>query len=205
MENVLQHLTQFAPGFVGVAAAKLMVGKLESENLNSGVLKYFLYTCAAWLFALLVDLLCASFELSITETTRTIISLVFAAVLGLLWPVWLCEKALAFANGLRACFNKEAISSDETILHLITTDNRPHYYEIYKGTVLVASGWSEYNCFSENSMSLKKVDGYDVADMKEIRNVVWVASDTVIKEYAPLEPFEIDPETENKSLLGFVK
>ncbi|MBR5589754.1 MAG: hypothetical protein IKW41_06335 [Phascolarctobacterium sp.] len=198
MENVLQHLTQFAPGFVGVAAAKLMVGKLESENLNSGVLKYFLYTCAAWLFALLVDLLGMSLGFTITETTRTIISLVFAFILGLLWPVWLCEKALSFANGLRACFNKEAIFSDETILHKIVSDNRPHYYEIYKGTVLVASGWSEYNCFSENSMSLIKVDGYDVADMKEIRNVVWVASDTVIKEYAPLEPFEIDPETENK-------
>lgn len=199
MENVLQQLTQLVPGFVGVAAAKLMVGKLESENLNSGVLKYFLYTGAAWLFTLLVDLFSTTFGFVITETMRTIIPLVFALVLGLLWPVWLCPKAIAFANGIRACFDKEAIFSDETILRrLCNKDNLPHYYEIYKGTVLVASGWAESICFSENSMSLIKVDGYYVEDMKEIRNVVWVASDTVIKEYAPLEPFEIDPETENK-------
>jgi hypothetical protein len=134
------------------------------------------------------------YSFALDETTRAIIPLLFAFVLGFLWPVCLCDMAISFANTIRKLFGKIPMFPDETILKKLTTDNRPHYYEVYRNNTLVASGWGEHACYSENSISLIKVDGYNVADMKEARNVVWINSDIVIKEYAPEEPAEYEPE-----------
>ena len=194
MENVLQQLVLLAPGFFGVAGAKLATGKLDNENLNGGVFKYFIYTSTAWLFTLAVDVLGERYSFTIEESTHTIIPLAFACVLGFLWPICLCDIALSIANAIRRFFGKIPIFPDGTIFEKLSCENRPHYYEVYRNNTLVASGWAEYLCYTENSFSLIKVDGYDIADMKEVRNVLWVGSDMVIKEYSPEEPAEYEPE-----------
>ena len=41
---VYQNIVQIAPGFVGIAASKLMSGDTKREELKNGILKYFFYT-----------------------------------------------------------------------------------------------------------------------------------------------------------------
>ena len=162
--NLLQNIAQAAPGFVGVAACKLMNGNPQKEKLNNEVLAYFLFGGTAWLLVASLDNICSLQGLALSESTRIACTIICAALLGILWPVWLRDKAVALANIINCYFGKNPIFVEETILEKLGCDNKPHYYEAYKSGTLVASGWGEHFIRSEKSFSLRQIEGYGVAN-----------------------------------------
>lgn len=181
--NLFQNIAQAAPGFVGVAACKLMNGNMQKEKLNNEVLSYFLFAGAAWLLAATFDGVCQSHGFMFGETARITCAIVCAAALGILWPVWLCDKVVALANIINRRFGKNYVFLEETILEKLGCDNKPHYYEAYKAGTLIASGWGEHFIKSEKSFSLRQVEGYSMDDLQEVRSILWQDRDMVLKEY----------------------
>ena len=113
--NLLQNIAQAAPGFVGVAACKLMNGNPQKEKLNNEVLAYFLFGGTAWLLVASLDNICSLQGLALSESTRIACTIICAALLGILWPVWLRDKAVALANIINCYFGKNPIFVEETI------------------------------------------------------------------------------------------
>lgn len=178
--NLLQNIAQAAPGFIGVAACKLMNGNTQKEKLNNEVLAYFLFGGTAWLLVFIFDNVCGS---TFRESTRIACAIICAALLGILWPVWLRDKAVALANIINCYFGKNPIFVEETILEKLGCDNKPHYFEIYKAGNLIASGWGEHFLNNEKSFSLRSIEGYTMEDLQEFRAIVWRGEDMVLKEY----------------------
>lgn len=181
--NLLQNIAQAAPGFIGVAACKLMNGNTQKEKLNNEVLAYFLFGGTAWLLVASLDNICSLQGLSLSESTRIACTIICAALLGILWPVWLRDKAVALANIINFYFGKNPIFVEETILEKLGCDNKPHYYEAYKAGTLVASGWGEHFIRNEKSFSLRQIEGYDTEDLQEVRYIIWQDKDMILKEY----------------------
>lgn len=181
--NLLQNIAQAAPGFIGVAACKLMNGNPQKEKLNNEVLAYFLFGGTAWLLVASLDNICSLQGLSLSESTRIACTIICAAFLGILWPVWLRDKAVALANIINCYFGKNPIFIEETILEKLGCDNKPHYYEAYKAGTLVASGWGEHFIRSEKSFSLRQIEGYGKEDLQEVRYIIWQDKDMILKEY----------------------
>lgn len=182
--NLFQNIAQAAPGFVGVAACKLMNGSARKEKINNEVLAYFLFTAAAWLAAYLLEKICLLRGVQLSEPMRIACAIICAEALGTLWPVYLSDKAVMLANIINRCFNKNPVFIETTILEKIGCDNRPHYYEVYKAGSLIASGWGEYFLKDEKSFSLRHIEGYSMEDLQETRNIVWRGEDMVLKEYS---------------------
>ena len=84
--NLLQNIAQAAPGFIGVAACKLMNGNTQKEKLNNEVLAYFLFGGTAWLLVASLDNICSLQGLALSESTRIACTIICAALLGILWP-----------------------------------------------------------------------------------------------------------------------
>lgn len=181
--NLFQNLAQAAPGFIGVAACKLMNGNVQKEKLNNEVLGYFLYAGTAWLMATAFSYLAQCLGITLNENMRIACAIVCAAMLGVLWPVWISDKAVFVANIINRHFDKNPIFMEETILEKLGCDNKPHYYEAYKGGNLVAAGWGEHFIKNEKSFSLLHVDGYEKKDLQECRSIIWQDKDMILKEY----------------------
>ena len=181
--NLFQNIAQAAPGFVGVAACKLMNGNVQKEKLDNEVLAYFLFAAAAWLLALMLSNICLLLGIRFGETMRVACAIIFAGALGMLWPVWLRDKAVVLANIINQRFGKNQIFVEETILEKVGCDNSPHYSEVYKAGNLIASGWSEHFLNNEKSFSLRSIEGYTMEDLQEFRAIVWRGEDMVLKEY----------------------
>lgn len=181
--NLLQNIAQAAPGFIGVAACKLMNGNPQKEKLNNEVLAYFLFGGTAWLLVASLDNICSLQGLALSESTRIACTIICAALLGILWPVWLRDKAVALANIINFYFGKNPIFVEETILEKLGCDNKPHYYEAYKAGTLVASGWGEHFIRNEKSFSLRQIEGYGMEDLQEVRYIIWQDKDMILKEY----------------------
>lgn len=186
--NLFQNIAQVAPGFIGVAACKMMNGNVQKEKLNNEVLSYFLFAGAAWLSAASLDSICGLQGFMLGESARIACAIVCAAALGVLWPVWLRDKAVALVNTINKRFGKNPIFIEETILEKLGCDNKPHYYEVYKAGTLIASGWGEHFIKSEKSFSLRRVEGYSINDLQEVRSILWQDRDMVFKEYELKEP-----------------
>lgn len=185
--DLFQNIAQIAPGFIGVALGKLMNGDPKKENLNDSFLGFFLYAGAAWLIATAAALAAEYLQHPISHTGFIVISMLAAALLGILWPSGLRSKVISLANSYLSALGKNKIFMEEEIMDQIGHDNKPHYYEVYRNGQMIASGWGEHISSSDKGMSLIKVDGFNVDEMKEIRNIVWQESDMVIKEYTMLE------------------
>lgn len=91
--NLFQNIAQAAPGFVGVAACKLMNGNVQKEKLNNEVIAYFLFAAAAWLLAFVLSNICLLLGIRLSEMMRVACTIIFAGALGMLWPVWLRQQA----------------------------------------------------------------------------------------------------------------
>lgn len=181
--NLFQNIAQAAPGFVGVAACKLMNGNAQREKLNNEVLAYFLFAAAAWVLALIFSNIGLLLGAHLSEPMRIACAIFCAGALGTLWPVWLRDKAVMLANIINRHFGKNPIFMEETILEKVGCDNRPHYYEVYKAGNLIASGWGEHFIKNEKSFSLRSVEGYTMEDLQEFRAIVWRGEDMILKEY----------------------
>lgn len=181
--DLFQNIAQIAPGFIGVAISKLMNGDPKKENLNDSFLGFFLYAGAAWLVATAAALVAKQIQHPINQTGFIILSMLAAALIGILWPTILRSNVISIANSFLSALGKNKIFMDEEIMDQIGHDNKPHYYEVYRNGQLIASGWGEHISSADKGMSLIKIDGFKVEDMKEIRNIVWQQSDMVVKEY----------------------
>lgn len=185
--NILQNAAQLAPGFIGVALNKLMIGDIKDEQLNTSVLKYFLYMGASWLATQIMAQIGALADFTVSEPAMTTMAIITAALLGILWPSYLCRKSVDAANAINTLFGKNKIFLSESVLEKIHADNEAHYYEVYRAGKLVAAGWCEHCDYSERAFSLRKIEGYEAGDMQEVRNIVWQKEDMILKEYAQRE------------------
>ena len=181
--DLIQNIAQIAPGFIGVAVNKLMTGDPRVENFNDNVFKFFLYAGASWFLATISAFALGQIQCYVSQTGFITISMMSAALLGILWPAIIRSKALGLANCLNLALGQNEVFLDEKIMEHVSHDNKPHYYEVYRNGQMIASGWAEHISNTERAMSLIKVDGFNVDEMKEIRNIVWQESDMVIKEY----------------------
>lgn len=181
--DLIQNIAQIAPGFIGVAVNKLMTGDPRLENFNDNIFKFFLYAGASWLLATISTFALGQIQCRVSQTGFITISMMSATLLGVLWPTIIRSKALNLANCINLALGQNEVFLDEKIMEHVSHDNKPHYYEVYRNGQMIASGWAEHISNTERAMSLIKVDGFNVDEMKEIRNIVWQESDMVIKEY----------------------
>lgn len=181
--DLIQNIAQIAPGFIGVAVNKLMTGDPRVENFNDNIFKFFLYAGASWLLATISAFALGQIQYRVSQTGFITISMMSATLLGVLWPTIIRSKALSLANCINLALGQNEVFLDEKIMEHVSHDNKPHYYEVYRNSQMIASGWAEHISNTERAMSLIKVDGFNVDEMKEIRNIVWQESDMVIKEY----------------------
>ena len=93
-------------------------------KLNNEVLAYFLFAAAAWLLALVLSNICLLLGIQLSEMMRVACAIIFAGALGMLWPVWLRDKAVVLANIINQRFGKNPIFVEETILEKVGCDNR---------------------------------------------------------------------------------
>ena len=179
--DLFAHIAQAAPGFVGVAAAKLMSGDAREVGFEDTLFRYFLYAGASWLAATGVGSIVA-----LSSEAFTALSIVIAAFLGLSWRMFWMEKLVAAVNWLRAKSGQNRIFLSESILQEIVSDNKDHFVIAYRGNNVIASGWLTDAIMFEKSMVLTRDDDWEeyfrASGIGE-RTVVYADNDFYFKEY----------------------
>lgn len=142
-------LVELAPGFVAVATHNFFTGGLhDKQNKFIEYERYFVYSGVSWLITEALTLL----DLNIPRTT---ILLMVAALLGLLWPLCLKKRLFRLVNLCSRAKGKCELVDENSMLSMVTNDNKPHYLLIYENNNLVAEGWLSYTLDNESSLSLE--------------------------------------------------
>jgi len=182
MENtILQYLIALAPGFLGVAAQKLVRGDMRQEDLQHATFKYFLYTAAAWSITELASLACPY----IKGKLFAIFMLVTAAALGAAWPLKLKSCALFAANKLNHIAGLCPTGLEENILDLFTDDTAERYWIIRKHGQTIAAGWLEWSINHEGEFTLLQDPKWKdlLPEKHEVRYIVFKDADFCVEEH----------------------
>lgn len=179
--DLFAHIAQIAPGFIGVAAAKLMSGDAREVGFEDTVFRYFLYAGASWLVATGIGRF-----ISLSTEAFTALSMVIAALLGLSWRLFWMAKLVAMVNWFRLKCGQNRIFLSESILQEIISDNKDHFIIAYRGNDVIASGWLTDAIMFEKSMALTRDEGWEKyfeASRVGERAVVYADSDFHFREY----------------------
>lgn len=184
MNIIPQALLQISPGIIGVAVSKLFSGDSKDKPANNTTIKYFLFTIASYICTFLTSLVT---EILLKQPGlaeyNVLVAIIFAVLLGGLWPLYLRNILVSLANKINQVSNKNLIFLEEHILEKITKDNKPHYLKIIHANTEIASGWLENYQDKENSLSLRHLDNYPEKDLKEYRTIIYLDKSISIKEY----------------------
>lgn len=179
--DLFAHIAQIAPGFIGVAAAKLMSGDAREVGFEDTVFRYFLYAGASWLVATGIGRF-----ISLSTEAFTALSMVIAALLGLSWRLFWMAKLVNMVNWFRLKCGQNRIFLSESILQEIISDNKDHFIIAYRGNDVIASGWLTDAIMFEKSMALTRDEGWEKyfeASRVGERAVVYADSDFHFREY----------------------
>lgn len=179
--DLFAHIAQVAPGFIGVAAAKLMSGDAREVGFEDTVFRYFLYAGASWLITAGIGK-----AIALSPETFTALSMVIAALLGLSWRLFWMAKLVSMVNWVRLKCGQNRIFLSESILQEITSDNKDHFIIAYRGNDVIASGWLTDAIMFEKSMALTRDEGWEKyfeASRAGERAVVYADSDFHFREY----------------------
>lgn len=180
---VYQNLVQIAPGFVGIAASKLMSGDTKREELKNGILKYFLYTSAAHLTAYVIVKILLAAGCDISNSSKVNLAIVCAAIIGILWVPLIKRYAVKGANIINMKLGRNPIFLEDTLIEQVCRDNKPHYWAVFKDGKPMGMGWVEHINTNEKAICLNSVSGYSPESMEEKRTIVYLDKDIYIKEY----------------------
>lgn len=179
--DLFAHIAQIAPGFIGVAAAKLMSGDAREAKLEDTVFRYFLYAGASWLVTA-----CVGRAIALSSDAFTALSMIIAALLGLSWRLFWMAKLVAVVNWFRLKCGLNRIFLSENILQEIISDNKDHFIIAYRGNDVIASGWLTDAIMFEKSMALTRDEDWEKyfeASRVGERAVVYADSDFHFREY----------------------
>ena len=105
--NIPQALLQISPGIVGIAFSKLFDGDSRDEPVNNTTIKYFLFTVASYICTFITSSIVEIFfkQLNLTKYNM-LMAIVFAFLLGILWPIYLRNIVVSLTNKIVNCKNK---------------------------------------------------------------------------------------------------
>lgn len=182
--NIPQALLQISPGIVGIAFSKLFDGDSRDKPVNNTTIKYFLFTVASYICTFITSSIVEIFfkQLNLTKYNM-LMAIVFAFLLGILWPIYLRNIVVSLTNKINKANNKNPIFLEEHLLEKNTRDTKPHYLKVFKEDKVIASGWLTEYQDRENAIRLQQSDEYPESELKEVCAIVYLDKHTVIKEY----------------------
>ena len=179
-------LIEIAPGFIGIAVSKLFVGKTESENIESYVLGYFLYTASSWLVNSFV---CYIFGIT-NETVVITLSIAIVVVIAVLWNLVLQDMMLRIVNRLNGLFGKNSVFTEETVFEKVFKDGKDHYIIARIGDKILGYGFLENFDYKNESFSLIPPEKDEYIKNKGVKRIIVYTNKDLCLE-------ELDVEVEN--------
>lgn len=133
MNETILIIAALAPGFIGIAADKLLTGDTSKVPLDANIFKYFLYATAALLMTE-----CTPYASPLTKaltqqqlTTKDILlPMAAAAAIGTSWNLWLRELLEKVTNFFLRRFHKNEIELSKSLIFNNLLDGKPHLLEV---------------------------------------------------------------------------
>lgn len=188
MDNPILLITALAPGFIGIAVNKLLQGNSDSEPLDKGVLKYFLYSAAT---LLLTELTTAKPLRKILEKQQLTIEdclypLFWAILIAIAWELVIRDYLLKCINFVYRKIGRNEIFLSRSMLEDMVADGKKHFLEVQFADGSVINGLVEKINQQENAIILiPEPDWVDDIDVKrfEVQQFIMFDKNIIVKEY----------------------
>lgn len=135
MTEFILLLIALTPGAVGIALGKLLNGDVAPEPLNSGIIKYFLYSSTA---LVLTELSGWAQPLQKTLAQRNDFTLLdiavpagISAIVALAWKLFVKRAVIWAANKILLLFGYNEITMPGSALENLLDDGQGHFIEVH--------------------------------------------------------------------------
>lgn len=190
MNDFILLIIGLTPGAVGIALGKLLNGDTAPEPLNSGLIKYFLYSSSALVFTELSGLaqpLQKTLEQSNSFTLLDIaVPAAVAALIAIVWKLFLKRAVIWAANKLLRLSSYNEISMPESALENLLIDGKGHFIEVHMPDGRCFTGaLKEHGAHYETITLCSLPDWTNDADVErcEKKTVIMLKNGVVIKEF----------------------
>lgn len=192
MDKSLLTILLLSPGMVGIATSALFNGESNPPEIGKAVIKYFLYSCFAWILSELIfpDYVLSKVLQGIKLTTIEVFyPIIISFLLGAGWVLFIEKLLIKGVNILNSGLGRNQIFLEQALFDRLFRDQNYHFLEIQKDGKSIAKGYAQFHQGTERSLSLISDEEYVKAGYTERTKqyLVYLKDGIVLREYEYIE------------------